>query len=69
MNLMLKIIKNRIKTVLWTGRHFWKTTGAEAENLGAYVALCSTEGGLRVDLSKIKGLFSKMSALTMAHTW
>ena len=29
------------------------------ENIGAYVELFSTEGGLRVDLSKTEGLLSK----------
>ena len=63
-NFILKIIKNRIKTILWTGRHFWKTIGAETENLGAYVELCSTKGGLWVDLRKLQGLFSKIARLT-----
>ena len=28
-NSVLKIIKNQIKTVLWTGRRFWKTVGVK----------------------------------------
>ena len=44
---------------MWTRRHFWKTVGAETENLGAYVELFSTEGGLRVDFIKTRGRFRK----------
>ena len=52
-------MKNQIKTVLWTRRYFWKTAGSKTENLGAYVELFSTKGGLRVDYKEPQGLFRK----------